>query len=216
MNRSGILGRRIDDEELPHMTKLILGITKPNKIKPIKRKKLLKTLDKFKVEAIEKALGLNPGDILLIQGPPGSGKTRMISQLAKEIFSEYYLLNSSQVDDAEFDLSKPVLILANTHRAADEVIAKLSSFEEFKPYIVRLESYSKDHSDEVKEFILSNQVKFEEKMEEKADADVLVTVLKKGIELYKKSGIMVGTLGSVGNNLLKGVKFHWVIVDEAG
>ncbi len=216
MNRSGILGRKLSDKELPYLIKLILGISKPNKIKPIPRPGLIKDLDKFKVEAIEKALGLQPGDILLVQGPPGSGKTRMIAQLAREIFSEYYLLNSRLVDDKESNLSKPVLILANTHRAADEVIVKLSAFKELKPYIVRLESYSKDHSEEVQEYILPNITKFDETLSEKADADVLVTVLKKGIELYQKAGIIVGTLGSVGNNLLKGLNFHWVIVDEAG
>jgi superfamily I DNA and/or RNA helicase len=30
------------------------------------------------------------------------------------------------------------------------------------------------------------------------------------------SGIIVGTLGSIGNNMLKGLEFQWVIVDEAG
>ncbi len=216
MNRSGILGRKITDDELPYTAKLILGIAKPNKIKAVKRTGLLKDLDKFKVEAIEKALGLQPGDMLLVQGPPGSGKTRMIAQLAREIFTEHYLLRSKFVDDNEYYLSKPVLILANTHRAADEVVIKLSSFEELKPFIVRLESYSKDHSEEVQDYILPTITGFDETLGEKADADILVTVLQKGIDLYRRAGIIVGTLGSVGHNLLKGLNFHWVIVDEAG
>jgi superfamily I DNA and/or RNA helicase len=159
---------------------------------------------------------MKPGEIMLVQGPPGSGKTRMIAQMAKEIFSEQYLLSSHKIDESKYNLPKPVLILANTHRAADEVVTKLASFDELKPFIVRLESYSKDHPDEVKEFIIPNRTNFDEAFKEKADADLLVSILKQGINHYKQSGIIVGTLGSVGNNLLKGIEFQWVIIDEAG
>ncbi|MHA1220196.1 MAG: ATP-dependent helicase [Candidatus Heimdallarchaeota archaeon] len=216
MNRNDILGRKISADELPFTTKLLLGIEQPRKITPKPRKGLVGPLDKFKVVAIEKALGLNPGDILLVQGPPGSGKTRMIAQLAKEIFSEYYLLPSKDIDETKSTMAKPVLILANTHRAADEVVVKLSSFEELKPYVIRLESYSKDHPDEVKEFIIPVKAEFDARMGDKADADKLVSIIKEGQAFYHQAGIMVGTLGSVGNNLLKGLNFHWVIVDEAG
>ncbi|NHJ88000.1 MAG: AAA family ATPase [Asgard group archaeon] len=216
MNRSSILGRKILSDELPTTTRLVLGVIKPKKIQRVKRQRLLKQLDAFKVEAIEKALGLEPGEIFLVQGPPGSGKTRMIAQLAKEIFSEYYLLRSKDIDETESLLSKPVLILANTHRAADEVIAKLSGFEVLKPYIVRLESYSKDHPEDVREYIIPNQTSYDENLDDRADADVLVKILKEGIDIYQKAGIIVGTLGSVGSNLLKGLNFNWIIVDEAG
>ncbi|MFW9923442.1 MAG: DEAD/DEAH box helicase, partial [Candidatus Thorarchaeota archaeon] len=216
MARSNILGRRLEINELPYSTKLLLGIEKPKKITKVPRKRLMESFDKYKVEAIEKALGLNPGDILLVQGPPGTGKTKMIAQLAREIFIEHYLLNSGNIFDINYNIPKPVLILANTHRAADEVIAKLSSFEKLKPFIIRLESYSKDHSEETQEYIIPNMVDFDNLMQNKADADLLVSLLKQGTEIYNRSGIIVGTLGSVGNNLLKGLDFNWIIIDEAG
>ncbi|NHK31774.1 MAG: AAA family ATPase [Asgard group archaeon] len=216
MNRSNILGRKISDKELPYTTRLLLGSTKPQKIGSKSRKRLIKELDSFKVEAIEKALALKPGEILLVQGPPGSGKTRMIAQMAKEIFADHYLLHSKIIDESEYYLPKSVLILANTHRAADEVVSKLSSFDELKPFIIRLESYSKDHPEEVQDYILPNKTDFDDTFKDKADADLLVTILKKGIGFYRQAGIIVGTLGSVGNNLLKGLTFQWVIVDEAG
>ena len=216
MNRSNILGRKITAKELPNLVKLLLGISKPAKIKKHNRSRLLTQLDKFKVEAIEKALGLEPGEILLVQGPPGTGKTRMIAQLAKEIFSEHYLLHSRNVMSNSYTLPKPVLILANTHRAADEVISKLSSFSDLRPFVLRLESYSKDHPEEVQEFIIPNKVDYANNFDEKADPDLLVSILRKGIDIYNTAGIIVGTLGSVGNNMLKGLNFSWVIVDEAG
>lgn len=216
MNRTGILGRKLLAKELPNIVKLILGYSKPTKINPVNRKRLLDNLDIFKVEAIEKGLGLNPGEILLVQGPPGTGKTRMIAQLANEIFSEYYLLRSNQVLSNQYTLAKPVLILANTHRAADEVISKLTTFPELKPYIIRLESYSKDHPEDVQEYIIPNRVNFKDYFIEKADPDLLVTILKEGIDIYNDAGIIVGTLGSVGNNLLKGINFNYIIIDEAG
>lgn len=216
MNRTKVLGRKITVKEMPDIPQLILGIKKPTKITPIPRKRLLKDLDKFKVQAIEKSLGMVPGDVLLVQGPPGSGKTRMIAQMAKEIFGELYLLSSDKLQGNEYNLPKPVLILANTHRAADEVITKLATFKDLAPYVIRLESYSKDHPELVKDFIIPNKVGYDSSFGTKADADLLVSILKKGIDIYKKAGIIVGTLGSVGNNLLKGLKFQYVIVDEAG
>ncbi len=216
MRRTNILGRKLSSKELPKTVQLIIGNTKPKKIVPASRKSLLKDLDKFKVEAIEKGLGLESGEFLLVQGPPGTGKTRMIAQLAKEVFSEKYLLHSMEFNETDYTLPKPVLILANTHRAADEVIIKLRSFEALKPFLVRLESYSKNHPEEVQEFIIPNRVQFSDHIKEKADPDLLVSILKKGINMYKQAGIIVGTLGSVGNNLLKGLNFNWVIIDEAG
>ncbi len=215
MARSGIQGRTITDSELPYTVQLLLGLQKPKHIKRVPRTALLSVLDSSKVEAIEKALGLKAGEIMLVQGPPGTGKTRMIAQMAKEMFAEAYLLRSQEVDEAT-PLTKAVLILANTHRAADEVIIKLSAFPDLKPYIIRLESYSKEHPPEVQNFIIPKIVAYEETMGEKADAVKLVTILQQGNELFNKAGIVVGTLGSVGSNLLKGVNFKWIIVDEAG
>ncbi|MHA1543254.1 MAG: AAA domain-containing protein, partial [Candidatus Hodarchaeales archaeon] len=167
-----------------------------------------RSLTDFLLESMRRT---ESGEFLLVQGPPGTGKTRMIAQLAKEIFSEKYLLHSMEFNETDYTLPKPVLILANTHRAADEVIIKLRSFEDLKPFVVRLESYSKNHPEEVQEFIIPNRVQFSEHIKEKADPNLLVSILKKGIDMYKQAGIIVGTLGSVGNNLLKGLNFNWVI-----
>ncbi|MBD3190764.1 MAG: AAA family ATPase [Candidatus Heimdallarchaeota archaeon] len=216
MNRSPILGRKISVKELPRTIQLLFGIVKPQKIESVNRQALLTELDEYKVEAIEKALGLQPGELLLVQGPPGTGKTRMIAQLAREIFLDHYLMHSAFVDEGAYYLPKPVLVLTNTHRAADEVISKLSAFQDLKPFIIRLESYSKDHPEEVQEYVIPQQVKFEEHLSTKADPEVLVSLLQEGIAIYRQAGIIVGTLGSIGHNLLKGLHFSWVIVDEAG
>ncbi|MEA2070298.1 MAG: AAA domain-containing protein, partial [Asgard group archaeon] len=216
MKRTGILGRKLSVDELPYTTQLLLGKAKPHIRENVKRPRLLDDLDESKVTAIEQALGLHPGDILLIEGPPGTGKTRLIAQLANELFSENYLLRSEIVDETAYTLPKPVLILTNTHRAADEVILKLAQFENLHPYIVRLESYSKDHPEEVQKFILPQKLAYETHFATSADPEILVDLLKQAKGLFDQAGIIVGTLGSVGSYLLKGIKFQWIIVDEAG
>ena len=66
-------------------------------------------LDEYQCEAVEKILSLNDSELLLIIGPPGTGKTRVIQKAA-------YLLMSH---------GERVLITSHTNRAVDNAIEKL-------------------------------------------------------------------------------------------
>jgi len=66
-------------------------------------------LDRYQIEAVESILGLRKGEILLIVGPPGTGKTRVIAKAAYELAKR----------------GEKVLITSHTNRAVDNAIELL-------------------------------------------------------------------------------------------
>jgi predicted DNA helicase len=66
-------------------------------------------LDEFQREAIGRILGLREGELLLIVGPPGTGKTRVIARAALELAKR----------------NKKVLVASHTNRAVDNVVELL-------------------------------------------------------------------------------------------
>lgn len=64
-------------------------------------------LDEFQKEVVNCALSLSKGELLLVVGPPGTGKTRVISTIANEV------------------ANSRVLITSHTNRAVDEAIERL-------------------------------------------------------------------------------------------
>jgi superfamily I DNA and/or RNA helicase len=70
-------------------------------------------LDKYQEEAVNCSLTLNPGEILLIVGPPGTGKTRVIATIAKEFAKR----------------GNKVLITSHANKAVDSAIERLSERE---------------------------------------------------------------------------------------
>ena len=66
-------------------------------------------LDESQLEAVEAILGLAEGEILIIVGPPGTGKTEIIAKAAIELSS----------------IGERILVTSHTNRAVDNVINKL-------------------------------------------------------------------------------------------
>ncbi|ADC64644.1 type III restriction protein res subunit [Ferroglobus placidus DSM 10642] len=66
-------------------------------------------LDESQVEAVEAALALEDGELLLIRGPPGTGKTVVIAKIAYELA----------------DQGEKVLITSHTNRAVDNAVEEL-------------------------------------------------------------------------------------------
>ncbi|MEM0025117.1 MAG: AAA domain-containing protein [Zestosphaera sp.] len=67
------------------------------------------SLDESQIRAVESALALGDNELLLIVGPPGSGKTRVIAKIAHEFMKE----------------GKRVLIASHTNRAVDNAVELL-------------------------------------------------------------------------------------------
>jgi len=63
-------------------------------------------LDDSQLEAVEYALGLDEGESLLIIGPPGTGKTRVIAKIAYELYRK----------------GERILIASHTNRAVDNAL----------------------------------------------------------------------------------------------
>lgn len=66
-------------------------------------------LDESQIDAVKRILGLNEGEVLLIIGPPGTGKTEVIAKAAYELYKR----------------GEKVLIASHTNRAVDNVLEKL-------------------------------------------------------------------------------------------
>lgn len=131
------------------------------------------SLDGFELDTSQQAvlgeiLGLEDGELSLVVGPPGSGKTEVISKAAYELAAA----------------DERVLVTSHTNIAVDNVVEKLASQEEFQ--VVRAgrpEKLSKGS----KELMLSAV------MEESSDA--AVTEILESVETLKSKISRLGKTG---------------------
>lgn len=209
-------GRQIAVDELPRLAQILLGKTEPA---PLRQGSLPagvgQGLNEPQRRAISAALALEPGNLMLIQGPPGTGKTSLIAHLARAVLARHFFDYDGEGD------RRPLLILANTHRAANEVVRKLiNSFPELQPFVVRTGSRQAVREPEVAEQLLAERVGAREALEAvdltSEGPETLVRLIRKGNRYHDEAGIFVGTLGAGDAAELRGLAFEMVIVDETG
>ncbi len=213
---SRVSGRQLTTAELPRLARIILGAAEPDPPADEAPELEAADLNDDQRRAIGAALALEPGGLLLIQGPPGTGKTTMIAELAREVATRDFFTWADEPN------RRPLLILANTHRAADEVARKLHArFPDLRPYLVRVGAPRAATEPEVREQILGERLRVREALagldlDDPAALDRWVRLIRAGNLIHDGALIFVGTLAAANAPELRGLAFATVIVDETG
>ncbi|ABR54798.1 putative DNA helicase [Methanococcus vannielii SB] len=134
---------------------IILEIDSPTKSKPLNIELIDKTLNDYQKNAVISALSAR--DLYLIHGPPGTGKTKTISEI---ILQEAFRKNK-------------IIATADSNIAVDNILSNLSKYPDFK--IVRIGHPSRI-SKKLLEYSLYEQILKHEKYEK-------LSILRK--ELHK-------------------------------
>ncbi|MFN8511479.1 MAG: DEAD/DEAH box helicase family protein [Chloroflexia bacterium] len=209
-------GRQLRVAELPHLARLILGAAEPTPLTTDDASLTTPDLNADQRRALIAALNLAPGDLLLLQGPPGTGKTSTIATLAHAIARRDFFA------DPDDTTRRPLLILANTHRAADEVTRKIASaYPDLRPYLIRVGTARAATEPEVRAHILPERLKVRETLEsldldDPAGLEAWVRLIRAGVLIHDHAQIFVGTLAAANAPELRGLAFSTVIVDETG
>lgn len=189
-------------------------------------------LDESQKEAVEYTLSLKDGDILLVVGPPGTGKTEFIAKASLELCKR----------------GEKILIASHTNRAVDNAIGKLPVDEtlrigkpekvlpEISKYLLSYKSKQKagdklkeidEEIERIKEGIkeLSSKSKDSEKEHEeleKANDRLSELWYNRNNLLKKTSEELVKKVGIIGSTLIKSqlyplnrVEFDTVFIDES-
>lgn len=216
MASTGVRGRKVLVDELPRLARILLGAEPPSPPGQAPAPPA-PDLNATQRHALAAVLALQPGDLLLIQGPPGTGKTSLIAHLARTFLARHLFDYDGKAEQDR----RPVLVLTNTHRAADEVVLKLlDRFPEVAPFIIRVGGRRADMDERVARQTLAERAGARQALDE-ADlagdgATALFRLIRRAQTCHDHAGIFVGTLGSADAAELRGLSFELVIVDEAG
>jgi hypothetical protein len=219
MTAASARGREIDWRELPALTQTVLGLRPPSLPQTASTLPgwLAGGLNQSQRRALAAALALQPGDLLLVQGPPGTGKTALIAAIVRG------LLARALLDPARPAGRRPVLVLTNTHRAANEVVRKVrQDVPEVLPFLVRVGSEREDMEEEVAAQTLvarsglSARVRRRPPDNDEAAIERLLASSRRARTIREHAAVFVATLGAADAAELRGLTFETVIVDEAG
>ena len=232
MMEAGPRGRRLELAELPAITLAILGDLLPSPQPSPRRSGRGEDdeqiaplplgrggvgegagLNPGQRRAVDAALAMGPGDLLLVQGPPGTGKTSLIADLAHRL-----VLRDFWRDAAD---GRPLLILANTHRACNEVVVKLHrQFPELRAYVVRLGPVGAGMEPDVRQHVLTERLAVGHQLGgldvRKDGPTALARLVRQGHALLDEALVFVGTLASAARPELRGLEFSTIVVDETG
>lgn len=205
-----VAGRELALEDLPPMVQRLLGTLPVSTPKPLALPSTPE-LNEDHLIAVSSALTMEPGDVMMVQGPPGTGKTAMIAHLVHQTVSRRFLSKGH----------KPVLVLANTHRAADEITSRVHRlFPELRPYLIRVGNPRYGTEPNVSEHTLVELLDARDRLGPQTFASdgpqTLHRIATESKLRLDNASIFIGTLAAARAGELRGYEFDWVIVDEAG
>ena len=218
MDSTAARGRAIAVRELPNLAQTILGHQEPVPLPSDPAvPETVTGLNRLQRRAVGAALALEPdaGLPLLVQGPPGTGKTSLIAELARAIAAEEFFRDSGGAEE------RPLLLLANSHRAVDEMVERIAArYPDLKPYVIRAGNVRSAMEPAVRDLVLSHRLGLNEALTPEAmrsrGPEQLVELIKRGNEIHDGAMIFAATLGSATRPELRGLRFRTVIVDETG
>jgi DNA replication ATP-dependent helicase Dna2 len=219
MEATPVRGRELAANELPVLAQMILGVgPEPTALPPDPEVPGFVTgLNAVQRHALGAVLALAPdsGEPLLIQGPPGTGKTTLIAELVHAIaLAEFG-------GDAAGAGERPVLLLANSHRAVDELVLKIAArYPDLAPFVVRVGQPRGGMEPAVRARVLSEAIGAKGALAAvdmaAEGAERLVALIREGNLLHDQAMVFAGTLAAAQGADLRGLSFRTVIVDECG
>ncbi|MCI0346176.1 MAG: DEAD/DEAH box helicase family protein, partial [Chloroflexi bacterium] len=118
------------------------------------------------------------------------------------------------------DEPRPVLVLANTHRACNEVVLKLHQrHADLRPYVVRLGPSRSGMEPEVRQHVLADRLDVAVLRNVDLARDgprTLMGLVREGQAMLREARVFVGTLAAANRPELRGLQFSTVVVDETG
>jgi len=212
-------GRQLHWRELPPLAQTVLGLRPPAPLRTDASLPdwLARGLNASQRQALAAAWSLQPGELLLVQGPPGTGKTALIAAMVRAFVAR------ALFDPGALLERRPVLVLTNTHRAANEVVLKIvQSAPELRPFLVRVGNEREDMEDVVADQTLPARVGLSARQPRPLPGDdeeaiaLLLSTSRQARIVRDHAAVFVATLGSADAPELRGLTFETVIVDEAG
>lgn len=188
------------------------------------------TLNQDQKKAVAMALGME--DILLIHGPPGTGKTRVLVEIIRQAFQKGETVLVSAPSNAACDHLVECLVAGNisvtrlghpariTERVRDHTLSYKLARHPYAKMIDENEARLEQLSRQKERRQNRREMSWEEKKEMREEVDKLrddIRDLRAQIfkQVWNASDVVVATHTGCGDPLIRAKAFDWIILDEA-
>lgn len=225
--------RQADHSRVAYLRDLSLGLKKPRSgdpVDPAKVSFLDATLNEDQKKAVCMALEME--DVLLVHGPPGTGKTRVLVEIIRQASRRGEAVLVSAPSNAACDYlveclverNVPVTRLGQPARISEKIREHTLSYKLAKhPYAKMID----EHEAQLDQFARQKERRQDRRVmswEERRGMREEVNKLRDDIrdlraqifkQVWNASDVVVATHTGCGDPLIKAKAFDWVIIDEA-